>query len=72
MVRKTKIKGIHLTLDEQDLEMLKTLMEYYGIDSHTQMIRMLIRWQMSNVVQYERQRKKILEKIEKFNVRGSQ
>ena len=66
--RKTKIKGIHVTLDEDDLERLRLLMEYYNEPSHTQMIRMLIRWEMQRVISYVKQRRNILQKLEKYGV----
>ena len=41
-VKRSKIKGIHLTLDDEDVEKAKKLVKYYGYASITALVRVLI------------------------------
>ncbi len=41
-MKKTKIKGIHLTLDDEDLDKARKIKEYYGYASITALVRVLI------------------------------
>jgi hypothetical protein len=63
---KNKIKGIHVTLDADDLEKLRVLMMYYGFDSVTNMLRKLIYDALTKVIEEEKKKTDIRRKIEKI------
>ena len=63
---KNRIRGIHVTLDSDDLEKLRVLMMYYGFDNVTNMLRKLIYDALSKVIEEERKKADIRKKIEKI------
>jgi len=63
---KNKIRGIHVTLDSDDLEKLRVLMMYYGFDNVTNMLRKLIYDALAKVIEEERKKADIRKKIEKI------
>jgi hypothetical protein len=65
-VGKNKIKGIHVTLDADDMEKLRVLMMYYGFDNVTNMLRKLIYDALAKVLEEERKKADIRRKIEKI------
>ena len=63
---KNKIRGIHVTLDADDLEKLRVLMMYYGFDNVTNMLRKLIYDALTKVINEEKKKTDIRRKIEKI------